>query len=562
MAWTNSQSMALTSAANLRFQRDRGADRRGRPGRARGARAGPGQPRPGRARGPARPRRVGGRGRRGAAQGPPARRRRPRRAGLGQAHPDHPRRHRHHPARYAGPPRRPDHRRPAHARGGVGHPCAPRRHRRQDRQRDPAHRPRGRGHLAVARGRRGHRLGDRCSTASCSTSRRWSCRRPRPVPAPSCEYADGRELHPRTNLGLDARRATRELADRAWQTGRARLRRRRDRGPRPRRVRRPGARPLARRRRDVPPHPDRRRVRPRRGRQDRRVPLRRDRRAVHRRSPSSAPPAGSGRGSSSSAGPASRDAAPARRDQPADAEQVRPLGEHAAHHRRRVRGGRGRRGRRHRAALRQPARARPTRSAAGSPATPVALLIDESHVATVADPAGGAYAVEKLTDDLAVAAWELFGRLDEGADLDAEIADDRRRSATARWPPAAPADRAHRVPEPRRDAARARSPAREAEVRRYGAAFEALRDDPLAEPVFLATDGHGRRSTPRGRRSPPTCSPPAASPSTSPARPRPPTTWSRRTTASRSSAWPAPTRPTTGGRRGGRGAARGRAPRG
>ena len=45
------------AAANLRFERDRGADRRGRPGRARGARAGPGQPRPGRARGPSRPRR-------------------------------------------------------------------------------------------------------------------------------------------------------------------------------------------------------------------------------------------------------------------------------------------------------------------------------------------------------------------------------------------------------------------------------------------------------------------------------------------------------------------------
>ena len=31
------------------------------------------------------------------------------------------------------------------------------------------------------------------------------------------------------------------------------------------------------------------------------------------------------------------------------------------------------------------------------------LLIEESHVATVTDPAGGSYAVEKLTDDLAVA---------------------------------------------------------------------------------------------------------------------------------------------------------------
>ena len=63
-----------------------------------------------------------------------------------------------------------------------------------------------------------------------------------------------------------------------------------------------------------------------------------------------------------------------------------------------------------------------------------ALLIDESHVATVADPAGGAYAVEKLTDDLAVAAWELFGRLDEGGDLEAEIAA-TVRSATTRSRP-------------------------------------------------------------------------------------------------------------------------------
>ena len=53
------------------------------------------------------------------------------------------------------------------------------------------------------------------------------------------------------------------------------------------------------------------------------------------------------------------------------------------------------------------------------------LLIHESHVAKVADPAGGAYAVEKFTDDLAMAAWELFAELDgldelEGvADLDA-----------------------------------------------------------------------------------------------------------------------------------------------
>ena len=100
------------------------------------------------------------------------------------------------------------------------------------------------------------------------------------------------------------------------------------------------------------------------------------------------------------------------------------------------------------------------------------LLIDESHVATVADPAGGAYAVEKLTDDLAVAAWELFGRLEDGLDLEAEISrtveqrdrellEDRRAARPRDRDPQATADRAHRVPEPRRDAPRARPRTRE-----------------------------------------------------------------------------------------------------
>jgi methylmalonyl-CoA mutase len=116
-----------------------------------------------------------------------------------------------------------------------------------------------------------------------------------------------------------------------------------------------------------------------------------------------------------------------------------------------------------------------------------ALLMAESHVAAVTDPAGGSYAVEKLTDDLAVAAWELFGRLDEGADLAPLVA-------------AAAAERDHQV------ATRARPitglsefpnpaevlPQRAGEpdpVRRYGAAFEAMRATPPADHVFLATLG-------------------------------------------------------------------------
>jgi methylmalonyl-CoA mutase len=127
------------------------------------------------------------------------------------------------------------------------------------------------------------------------------------------------------------------------------------------------------------------------------------------------------------------------------------------------------------------------------------LLVDEAHVAHVADPAGGAYAVEKLTDDLAVAAWQLFGRIDDGADLDEEIAAivakrdaaiaTRKRPLTGltEFP-----NLAETLPE--------RAPSPDADdVRRYGAPFEAMRDEPAATPVFLATLGsvasHTARAT-------------------------------------------------------------------
>ncbi|MDI6911760.1 methylmalonyl-CoA mutase family protein [Nocardioides sp.] len=129
------------------------------------------------------------------------------------------------------------------------------------------------------------------------------------------------------------------------------------------------------------------------------------------------------------------------------------------------------------------------------------LLIDEAHVAHVADPAGGAYAVEKLTDDLALTAWELFGRLDEDPEAD-RVLDEAIAETVAR-----------------RDAEIARRkrpvtgltefpnaaevlPQRAAydgwnDVRAYGAAFEALRDDPVAAPVFLATLGTVAQHTAR-----------------------------------------------------------------
>ena len=62
------------------------------------------------------------------------------------------------------------------------------------------------------------------------------------------------------------------------------------------------------------------------------------------------------------------------------------------------------------------------------------LLIEESHVAAVTDPAGGSYAVEKLTDDLAVAGWAELGRIEAagGALADEARAGVKERSRAVR----------------------------------------------------------------------------------------------------------------------------------
>lgn len=123
------------------------------------------------------------------------------------------------------------------------------------------------------------------------------------------------------------------------------------------------------------------------------------------------------------------------------------------------------------------------------------LLIDEAHVAHVADPAGGSYAVEKLTDDLAAVAWRIFGELEDGADLEAAIADTvaRREAqvATRKRPITGLTEfpnLAEVLPE---------RPGEPDPVRRYGASFEALRDAPAATPVFLATLGTVAQHTAR-----------------------------------------------------------------
>ena len=128
-----------------------------------------------------------------------------------------------------------------------------------------------------------------------------------------------------------------------------------------------------------------------------------------------------------------------------------------------------------------------------------ALLISESHVAKVADPAGGSYAVEKLTDDLAIAAWAVFGEMEDGADLDAAIADvvvaREQQVATRKRPitgltefPNLAEELPERAPDGAFDG-----------VRSYGAAFEEMRDNPPEGHVFLATLGtiasHTARAT-------------------------------------------------------------------
>jgi methylmalonyl-CoA mutase len=130
-----------------------------------------------------------------------------------------------------------------------------------------------------------------------------------------------------------------------------------------------------------------------------------------------------------------------------------------------------------------------------------ALLMWESHVAKVADPAGGSYAVEKLTDDLALAGWEELGRIEEdGLDaLDERVAETAARRATEVARRKRPITGLTEFPNLAETL-----PEREPDgffdgVRSYGAAFEALRDAPVTTPVFLATLGtvaaHTARAT-------------------------------------------------------------------
>lgn len=127
------------------------------------------------------------------------------------------------------------------------------------------------------------------------------------------------------------------------------------------------------------------------------------------------------------------------------------------------------------------------------------LLISESHVAHVADPAGGAYAVERLTDDLAHAAWAELRRIESDglAALDdriAEVVAERDAQVARRTRPITGLSEFPNLAEtvPERDPYPVPP-----EVRRYGAAFEELRRSPAGRPVFLATMGSVAQHTTR-----------------------------------------------------------------
>lgn len=137
------------------------------------------------------------------------------------------------------------------------------------------------------------------------------------------------------------------------------------------------------------------------------------------------------------------------------------------------------------------------------------LLVEESHVAKVADPAGGAFAVEKLTDDLAVSGWEELGRIEEVGGVVAAVEDGSLRSRVDE----VVAERDRQIANRKRpltgltefpnlhETLPERAPYAQGAipVRPYGEPFEALRDEPAQGKVFLATMGtvaaHTARAT-------------------------------------------------------------------
>ena len=133
------------------------------------------------------------------------------------------------------------------------------------------------------------------------------------------------------------------------------------------------------------------------------------------------------------------------------------------------------------------------------------LLIDEAQIARVADPAGGSYVIEQLTNDLAEKAWDLFTELDaEGEKAEAafnqlvERAVDKRSQLIAqRKMPLTGVSEFPNLAEER--LVRSAQPDHVSTPRRYAEPFENMRDRPMSQPVFLATLGaiasHTARAT-------------------------------------------------------------------
>ena len=125
-----------------------------------------------------------------------------------------------------------------------------------------------------------------------------------------------------------------------------------------------------------------------------------------------------------------------------------------------------------------------------------ALLLAESHVGAVADPAAGAYAVEKLTDDLCRVAWAELGRIEtEGweafDDRVGEVRGLREADVATRRRPITGLSEFPRLED--------HVPLRRNLSYRYGAAFEALRRDAPESHVFLATLGSVAEHTARAQ---------------------------------------------------------------
>ena len=139
------------------------------------------------------------------------------------------------------------------------------------------------------------------------------------------------------------------------------------------------------------------------------------------------------------------------------------------------------------------------------------LLISEARVAQVSDPAGGAYAIEMLTADLAARGWAEFQRIEQGGGVVAAANDGSLLEA---WTATA-AERRSRIADRRQPITgvtefpdqhegllireRADDPPDDATAVSWAADFEQMRDDAPDVPVFLALLGpvpeHNARAT-------------------------------------------------------------------